>query len=72
VDKLLYLLPVLGCVAMMCLMIVMMRGGHTGRGAAAQPDPRTAEEIARLRAEIAELRAQQSKPADGADHTVRS
>ncbi len=68
-DKLVYLLPVLGCVAMMGLMMWMMRGNHSN---AAQPDPRTAEEIAALRAEVADLRAQRSEPADGADRRTRS
>ncbi len=67
-DKLVYLLPVLGCVAMMGLMMWMMRGNHSN---AAQSDPRTAEEIAALRAEVAELRARQGAPADGTDHPTR-
>jgi hypothetical protein len=63
VDKLVYLLPVLGCMAMMGLMVLMMRGSHASNNATAS-DPRTAEEIAALRAEIADLRAQQRQPAD--------
>jgi flagellar basal body-associated protein FliL len=68
VDKLVYLLPVIGCAAMMGLMMWMMRGSHAN---AAQPDPHTAEELARLRAEVAELRARHGEPADGADHRTR-
>jgi len=71
VDKLAYLLPVLGCAAMMGVMMWMMRGSHAGNTNAAQPDPRTAQEIAALRAEIADLRAQQREPADRTDHSPR-
>lgn len=67
-DKLIYLLPVLGCAAMMGLMMLMMRGNHSGNGMAqAQSDPNTQEEIAMLRAEIATLRAQQTQPTDPVD-----
>jgi flagellar basal body-associated protein FliL len=69
VDKLLYLLPVLGCAAMMGLMMWMMRGSHAN---AAQPDPTTAAELARLRAEVAELRGRHGEPVDGADRGTRS
>lgn len=63
-DKLVYLLPVLGCAAMMGVMVWMMRG-HAGHGTvAAPPDPATLDEIAMLRAEIAALRAAQDRPAD--------
>jgi hypothetical protein len=70
VDKLAYLLPVLGCAAMMGLMMWTMRGSHAGTNNAAPPDPHTAEEIAALRAEIADLRAQR-EPADRTDHRPR-
>ena len=72
-EKLAYLLPVLGCAVMMGAMMLMMRGGHGRPGpAAAQPDPSTQEEIAMLRAEIAGLRAAQvqpAAPAEEADHS---
>jgi hypothetical protein len=68
VDTLVYLLSVLGCAAMMGLMTWMMRGNHAN---AAPPDPNTAEEITRLRAEVAELRAQRTEPVDGAEHRTR-
>jgi hypothetical protein len=55
-DKLVYLLPVLGCAAMMGGMVWMMRGQHSNT----QPDTATQEEIARLRAEVAFLRAERS------------
>ncbi len=63
-DKLLYLLGPLGCAAMMGAMMWMMRGQHrqgTASGQAGQPDPGTQQEIAALRAEIAELRGQGSE-----------
>ncbi len=66
-DKLVYLLPVLGCAAMMGLMMVMMRGHQSGKNAAQAADPTTQEEIAMLRAEIATLRAQQTQPTDPAN-----
>ncbi len=70
-DKLLYLLGPLGCAAMMgAMMMWMMRGRHAGQGNA-QPDPRTREEIAALRDEVAALRAQQAHPADSAQPTTR-
>lgn len=58
-----YLLPVLGCAAMMGVMMWMMRG----QGKPAQPDQAaeagTREEIAALRAELAAL-GQEAGPAD--------
>ena len=69
-DKLVYLLPVLGCAAMMGVMMLMMRGGHDK--AQAPPDGNTQEEIAMLRAEVAVLRAQQGQPADGTDRGTRT
>lgn len=62
-----YLLPVVGCAAMMGVMMwMMMRGKNSGGGAgqAGQPGANTAEEVATLRAEVATLRAQQDA-ADG-------
>lgn len=61
-DKLVYLLPVLGCVVMAAVMMVTMRGNHSGQQAPAQPDPNVQEEIAMMRAEIATLRKQQGAP----------
>lgn len=57
-----YLLPVLGCVAMMAVMVWMMRGNRTP----AQPGDEAGggrEEVAALRAEVAALRAQQGETA---------
>lgn len=63
-DKLVYLLPALGCAVMMGAMMWMMRGGHAGQAATAErPDPATREEITMLRAEIATLRAAQTPSA---------
>lgn len=65
-EKLLYLLPALGCpVGMGAMMWFMMRSGKSGRaGRAAQPGtivpPATQDqEIAALRAEVDQLRAAQ-------------
>jgi flagellar basal body-associated protein FliL len=68
VDKLIYLLPVLGCAVMMGLMMLMMRGNDTAR---TQSDPSTQEEIAVLRAEIATLRTQQTRPIEPVDRDTR-
>ena len=53
-ERLIALLPVLGCLAMGVMMWLMMRGQHgsTQHGV----DPATQEEINRLRAEIALLK----------------
>jgi len=58
-DKLVYLLPAVGCAVMMGgMMWMMMRGNHASMSAQ-QPETDTATEIAALRAEIAALRADQ-------------
>lgn len=64
-DALVYVLPVLGCAAMMGVMWWMMRGRHGPANAEdpAATDPGAAE-VARLRAEIAELRGQQRRGPD--------
>ena len=54
-DTLIRLAPVLGCLAMGVMMWLMMRGQHGSQHNAA-PDPNTAEEINRLRAEITLLK----------------
>lgn len=69
-DKLLYLLPVLGCAVMMGLMVWTMRGNHGRQPTAAQPDPLRA--ISALRAEIADLRARQHEPVDWHGPRLRS
>ena len=70
-EKLVYLLPVLGCAAMMGgMMWMMMRGNQAG--ARQQPDPTTQEDIAVLRAEIASLRAQQTEQTGDADRITRT
>lgn len=56
-DKLIYLLPALGCAAMMAVMMWMMRGGHDKT--TSLPTGETQDEIARLRAEVALLRQEQ-------------
>jgi hypothetical protein len=56
-DKLVYLLPALGCAVMMGAMMWMMMRGNDNTAQGQQPDTSTAEEIAALRAEIAALRA---------------
>jgi len=66
-DKLLYLLPILGCPIMMVVMMVMMRGNKTNNAGTATPDLATQDEIAALRAEIASLRPQQSEPSTQVD-----
>jgi hypothetical protein len=72
VDKLIYLLPVLGCAVMMGLMMLMMRGNRAGNDTArTQSDPSTQEEIAVLRAEIATLRTQQTRPIEPVDRDTR-
>lgn len=70
-DKLVYLLPVLGCAIMMGLMMWMMRGSHADHTKTAQTDPNTAEEIAILRAEVEGLRAQQAGPVRGNDRSTQ-
>ena len=64
-DKLLYLLAPLGCAVMMIVCVAMMakgmRRGH-------RPDQADTDEVAALRAEVGELRAQrtdQAAPVDG-------
>ena len=54
-DKLVDLLPILACPIMMGVMMwMMMRGNHN---TTAQPEKATQDEIAALRAEIADLRS---------------
>ncbi|GAB3235543.1 hypothetical protein GCM10027447_33260 [Glycomyces halotolerans] len=64
-ENLLYLLPVVGCVAMMVMMMKMMGGGHAEHEGHQGADEQWQTEIARLtaqadqmRAELEELRAQ--------------
>ena len=72
-DTLVYLLPVLGCAAMMGVMMLMMRGGQDKNGSATpQPDPNTREEIALLRAEIAAVLAAQNPEASAAQRDPAS
>lgn len=63
-PDLIYLLAVLACpVGMGLMMLMMMRGGNSNRSAPSQ----TGDEVARLRAEVEQLRAQdpaQTRPAD--------
>jgi hypothetical protein len=55
VDKLVYLLPTLGCAAMMGAMMWMMRLHHVSPPAG--PNAATQAEIAALRSELAILKA---------------
>lgn len=57
-DGLIYLLPVLGCAAMMGVMVWMMTTRQRRSADQSDASPETAAEIARLRAEIASLREQ--------------
>jgi TRAP-type C4-dicarboxylate transport system permease small subunit len=63
-DKLLYLAAPLGCAVMMIACMAMMakgmRRGH-------QPDEADAGEVAALRAEVAELRAERAQAANSID-----
>lgn len=66
VENLAYLLPVLGCAAMMGVMMWMMRGSRTPTPPdGTQADASTREEIAGLRAELAALREQQTNTTRG-------
>jgi hypothetical protein len=60
-DRWVPLLPVLGCVAMMVVMVWMMRGRGQSGGQVSGMDSRTAAEIADLRAELAQLREQRPR-----------
>lgn len=62
-DTFIRLAPVLGCLAMGVMMWLMMRGQY-GQQHTAAPDPNTAEEINRLRAEIALLKQDRTTDAD--------
>lgn len=70
-EKLVFLLPALGCAAMMGVMMLMMRGNHGGPGQPSQSESNT-EDIAVLRAEVAALRAQQAGQTNGADRGTGS
>ena len=62
-DNLVYLVGPVGCaVAMVVCMAMMARGMH-GRHTQVAPAP--AEELAALRAEVAELRAERQTAVDG-------
>ena len=66
IDTLAYLLPALGCAAMMGAMMWMMMG--RGRGGSAQlPEASREEQIEGLRAEVAALRQTTAEiaPTDG-------
>lgn len=58
-PDLIYLLAVLACpVGMGLMMLVMMRGGHSNPAGPAN----TNDEVARLRAEVEQLRAENAAP----------
>lgn len=61
-NNLPYLVAPIGCAVMMAVCMAMMargvrRDGHAGHGDASQHD-----EVAALRAEVAQLRAEQTEP----------
>ena len=58
-DNIVYLLPLVGCAAMMGAMMWAMRGGHGPQAGSRVPDARVHEEVAALRAEVATLRDRQ-------------
>jgi hypothetical protein len=72
VNKVGYLLPVLGCAAMMGAMMWMMRGRHAGRSRPAAPALNAQDEIAVLRAEVAALRDQHGGQPVAPDEGARS
>ena len=67
-DKIVYLLPLVGCAAMMGAMMWMMRGSQAGSGGhveVARPDVGVQHELAALRAEVAALRDHQEMGSAG-------
>ena len=64
-DKLLWLLPALGCGVGMVLCMVLM--SRMGRGHAADEPGSSSDEVAELRAEVDRLRQQQESERAGAD-----
>lgn len=63
-DKLLYLLAPAGCAVMMIACMAMMaRGMRRGH----QPDHTNDDEVAALRAEVAELRAERAPQSSSVD-----
>lgn len=63
-DKLLYLIGPFGCVVGMLICMALMRRGMA-RGHTPTDHGADTSEVAALRAEVAELRAQQSASVDG-------
>lgn len=62
-DKLIFLIGPVGCAVAMVVCMAMMGRGMRRRGT--QGDPAPTEELAALRAEVAELRAERQTPVDG-------
>lgn len=61
-ENLIYLLPLLGCVAMMLIMMKMM-GGHKGHGEGSHTtSPDHQAEIAALHAEVDQLKHERDAP----------
>ena len=66
-PDLIYLLAILVCpVGMGLMMLMMMRGGNSNRSLSAT----TGDEVARLRAEVEQLRAQDPAQARPSDTTI--
>lgn len=62
-DKLIYLVGPVGCAVAMAVCMAMMGRGMRRRGTQGEPAP--TEQVAALRAEVAELRAQRQASVDG-------
>ena len=62
-DKLVYLIGPAGCAVVMVVCMAMMGRGMRRQGT--QDDPTPTEEVAALRAEVAELRSERQTAVDG-------
>ena len=66
-NNLLYLLGPLGCAAMMAVCMAMMARGMRRGGNAEPSDSAEHDEVAALRAQVAELRAERAEQPAGVD-----
>lgn len=62
VENFTYLLGPVGCAVAMVVLMAMMGRGMRGKGA--QDDSKHSDEVATLRAEVAQLRAERQVPVD--------